>query len=328
MTSTERIHPYRAGDEEAINRGFTRVFGVPRSVEEWRWKFPATVEGVGGGRRILWLEDDDGEAAAHFAVQPVPVEIDGETVAAGHAVDIYSDRRRGLARQGPFVQLVHAFYERYGGPEGLAFLYGFPGHRHFRLGVRLLGYSPPRPVGFWRRDFLLSPGAVRHRFGVSVERGFDRDAWDRLWSRSRHRYPVAARRDGAWAARRFTGRPGVDYAHLRVRSRRRNPAAVAVLRLGDGALRWADLVWDGVREEDLEILDRGIHDLARSHGLEHGHLWLDGDPEAARVLLRRGWVPGREPAGLSLGAVALTDGVHAADVARRLYVTMADADLT
>lgn len=328
MTAKATLRPYRPGDEDAINRGFTRVFGVPRSVEEWRWKFPAEVEGVPGGRRILWLEDGTGEAAAHFAVQPVPLEIDGRTVPAGQAVDIYSDRRQGLARQGPFVRLVRAFYARYGGPEGLALLYGFPGHRHFRLGTRLLGYSPPRPVGFWRRDFRVTAPGGRSTWGIAVEEGFEREAWDRLWDRCRGRYPVAARRDGAWAARRFTGRPGVEYVHLRVRRRGgTDPVAVAVLREGDGDLSWADLVWDGRREADLAALDRAVEGVAREQGLGRGHLWLDGDPAAQRVLGARGWVPAREPLDLSLGAVALTDGIRAADVARRLYVTMGDADL-
>lgn len=321
-----RIRPYRPGDEEAINRGFERVFGAPRTVEEWRWKFPERIEAVGDGRRILLFEDDADEVAAHFAAIPVPVEIDGRTVIAGQSVDAYSDRREGLARKGPFIRLVRTYYECYGGSDGMTFLYGFPGKRHFRLGVRLLDYSPPRPVGYWRRDFLTDFGG-RNGLRVSVERGFDREAWDRLWQRCRHRYPVAARRDGAWAARRFTGHPEVDYIHLRVRSPRRDPAAVAVLREGDGAVNWADLVWDGRRESELEALERAVCDVARKHGRRRGHLWLDGDPAAARVLLRRGWVQGLEPLELCLGAVALGNGVHAADVARRLYVTMADADL-
>lgn len=321
MTGDERIRRYRPGDEEAINRGFTRVFGAPRTLEEWRWKFPPHV------RRILLLEDDAGEVAAHFAALAVPVEIDGRMVTAGQAVDIYSDRRRNLAREGPFVRLVRAFYERFGGPEDLSFLYGFPGHRHFRLGVRLLGYTPPRPVGFWSRDFRLARTSGGRRWGARVERGFDRQIWDRLWRRARIRYPVAARRDGAWAERRFTGRPEVDYVHLVTRRRGGSASAVAVLRQGDGVLSWADLVWDGERDEDLEVLDREVARVAREGSLPHGQLWLDGDPRAVRVLLRRGWVPGREPQGLCLGAVALRPDLAAADLARRLYVTMGDADL-
>ena len=314
------VTPYRPGDETAINRGFARVFGVERPLDDWRWKFPDE----DGGRRILTLRDPAGEVAAHFAALPVPLSIDGRLLRAGQVVDVYSDRRAGLARRGPFVRLVHEFYRRHGGEHDLPLIYGFPGERHFRLGVLALGYSPPRPVRFFSRDLATAPPPSRLR-PRHLREGLDGEAADTLWRRAARRYPVAVVRDGARLGRRFAGRPGIDYHHLWV-TEGGEPAAWAVVRAMEDRLSWADLVWDG-RPAALERLARAIEEHGRRRSLPAGHLWLDGDPEAERLLAGLGWVERPEPQGICLGAVSFISDLSAAELCRRLYVTMADADL-
>lgn len=320
MSRELTVTAYRPGDETAINRGFARVFGVDRPLDDWRWKFPDEA----GGRRILTLRDPAGEVAAHFAALPVPLSIDGRFLRAGQVVDVYSDRRAGLARRGPFVRLVHEFYRRHGGEHDLPLIYGFPGERHFRLGVLALGYSPPRPVRFFSRDLATAPFSKPPR-SSQLREGLDREAADALWRRAAHRYPVAVVRDGARLERRFASRPGVDYHHLCV-AVGGEPAAWAVVRAMEGWLSWADLVWDG-RPAALERLARAVETHGRRLRLPAGHLWLDGDPEAERLLTSLGWIERREPQGICLGAVSFTADLSAAELCRRLYVTMADADL-
>jgi hypothetical protein len=336
MSGSALLRPFRPGDEEAVNDGFNRVFGHRRPLAEWHWKFPPGASLALG--RPIFVAVDKERVVAHFAALPVPLRIDGREVTAGQVVDVYSERRPGV-----FVRLVHRFYDELCGPEAgdIALVYGFPGERHFQLGVKKLRYSEPLPVAFWSRG----PAAPRSRRfwlqrflparlgGWRVRQGFDPEAADRLWRRSAHRYPVAAVRDAAWLRRRFTGRPGVEYLHLRV-ERRGEPAALAVLRLpGSGAeegprrgLAWAELVWDG-RRGALEALDAEVARLAREAGAEASRLWLANDPRAEAILERRGWQRREHPQRLCLGAVSFDPAIDADDLCRRLYLTLGDGDL-
>ncbi|HEX2164968.1 MAG TPA: GNAT family N-acetyltransferase, partial [Thermoanaerobaculia bacterium] len=85
------IRDYRPGDEEAIDRAFRRAFGAGRSLAEWAWKFPAG----DGGREHVVVAVAGGEVVAHFAAQPVAVQVDGRILRAGHSVDAFAPPRPG-----------------------------------------------------------------------------------------------------------------------------------------------------------------------------------------------------------------------------------------
>lgn len=326
MTDALTVRPYRPGDEIEINAGFNRVFGVSRGLEAWRWKFPPGL----GRSTILVAEDPSGRIPIHYAAIPVTLQIDGRRVLAGQAVDVYSEHRRSLARRGPFVRFVHEFHEVFGDAGHLSLLYGFPGTRHVRLGVRLLRYCSPRDVRFFARDLRDSKareaGVPRPFRGLRLHHGFDAPWTDRLWHRAQARYPVAVCRDATWIGRRFHDRPGVDYVHLRIEHRGR-PAALAVVRVHEGVVHWAELVWEGRRAAALEALSREVCRLGRGAGADAAHLWLDGDPPARGILERCGWIARPEPRGLQRVGVPYRPSLDAADVCRRMYVTMGDADL-
>lgn len=325
-----RIRRYRPGDGPAVNRGFERVFGKARDLEEWEWKFPADER-----EETILIAEEHGEVLAHFAAIPVALQVDGRRVRGGQVVDVFSVRRQGL-----FLRLVDRFYEELCGPGRLELIYGFPGDRHFRLGVRKLRYSDPVPVGFWSRRAGSEPDAGRDRglgrklrqtwrtwtSGVTLRRALEPAAVDRLWQRVSSRHPVCAVRDREWIERRFTSRPGESYVHLGVR-RRGQPAALAVLRAEGSILHWAELVWDGEDRGTLRELDAEVDRIARRSGARECRLWLAGDPEAEAVLRERGWRLGTEPQGLHLGAVSFLPDLDPLSVCRRLYLTMGDADL-
>lgn len=323
------IRRYREGDGPAIVRGFERIFGQPRTLEEWAWKLPRQDR-----ERTVMVAERNREVLAHFAAIPVRLQVDGRRVQAGQVVDVYSTRRQGL-----FVRLVDRYYEELCGPGRLELVYGFPGTRHFALGVQRLRYSEPEPVPFHVRSVRREERHRRRiswlswapwRSAPSVREGVDPAAAEWLWQRSAVRYPVTAVRDRGWIERRFTGRPGVEYRHLAAWHRGR-PAALAVVRVmedvTDRVAHWAELVWDGESPRTLAALDAAVGELADREGASEARLWLGGDPEAEAVLAERGWRRAPEPKGLHLGAVSFLPDLDAAEVCRRLVVTMGDADL-
>ena len=320
------VRPFREGEEEAVNRGFNEVFSLARPLKEWRWKYTPEPE----GRWILLAVDGDGEILGHYAALGIRFQAEGRTFRAGHIVDSYARRRLSLARRGVFPATVERFFAEYGAPERLALLFGFPGTRHLRLGLAQMGYGEPVPVAYWSRPAGV-PTAEPSRLPwrrYRVRKGFDAEAVDRLWERSRERYPFAVVRDAAWLGRRYTGRPGVDYIHLNaVLPGRRTPSAWAVLRVMGESVQWADLIWNGDDSRALAALDREALAIARSEGATKLEMWLGGDTEAGRALAALGWR--REPQldNLHVTMRAFDPGLDAQRIAAGWYCTLGDSDL-
>jgi hypothetical protein len=320
------MRPYRAGDERPINDGFNEVFGLQRTLEEWRWKFRE----VGPNSAIMLALEPSGEILAHYSALVVPLRVGNRMMNAGQIVDIYSRRRarEGLAAARVFRDAVRRFVAEFCSADGLAVTYGFPGPRHLslvRLGVASHGKAEmtPQPVQLWTRSAALS-GSLWPRHEVQV--GFDRSALDELWGRASTRYGIGVVRDAAWISRRFVGRPGVEYVHLAAR-RRGGVHAWAVVRPGAPVTSLAELVWDGESPGALLALDREVGRVARRAGAERVEMWLAGDRLAAEVFSRCGWVPGPHPVGLHMTAYTFDQRLDPGSFPDGFYLTMGDADL-
>jgi hypothetical protein len=320
------MRPYRAGDERSINDGFNEVFGVRRSLEEWRWKFG---EIGANGAIMLALEASTGVVAQYAAIL-VPIQVGGLVVRAGQIVDVYSRRqaRAGLAGARVFREMVRSFVREFCAPDRLAVTYGFPGPRHLslvRLGVGKHGEAEitPQPAQVWIRNAALR-GHLWSRH--EVDEGFDASSLDALWAMAGKRYAVGVVRDASWIARRFVGRPGVEYVHLAVR-RRGVVRAWAVVRPGAPVTALAELVWDGEAPMALMALDRAVGQLARRAGAERVEMWLAGDARAEEVFNECGWVAGPQPDGLHMVGYTFDPRVDPGVFPGNFYLTMSDADL-
>lgn len=311
------LRPYQRGDEASINYGFNEVFGLQRPLEDWVWKFRPDEQGS-----YILVAADHGHVVAHFAVLRVPVQVDGRRRIGGHVVDAYCRRLPGVRQQRVYVKTVLEFYRRYGVPEHLSFIFGFPGERHLQLGRLRFRYALPQLVPVWRRP------ARTHRLfwpRYDVRLGENDAALDALWARAQTRYAVTAIRDGAWSRRRYHGRAGNPYVHLTV-WRRKTVHAWAVLQTGDTG-RWIDLLWDGEDPRALVELDEAVAHTTAAAGAKNLELWLGGDAAAAAVLARRGWEQGCHPERLHMTTSSYDDALDGDDLVRRFYVTMGDSDL-
>lgn len=312
------LRPYRPGDEIEINEGFNTVFGVRRSLDEWRWKFPDQPE----GRYIMLTVAPTGRVLAHYGAVAMQVQFGNERVRAGQIVDAYS--REDVRGTRVFSTCYEHFIKLYGNPEGLPLMFGFPGRRHYEMGLKALEYVPISSVPFWSREARrrLSLASWRYR----VREGFDAHAIENLWRRAGTRYDVAAVRDAEWLTRRYRGRPGVNYLHLSV-WRHGKVQAWAVTRAQEGTLRWADLIWDGEDVGSLAALDRTLDRLASLHACPRLELWLGGDPTAERALEGYGWSRQPSPYDLLMVARSFKSVVDLKRMQRCCYVTMGDSDL-
>lgn len=319
------LRTYAPGDEVAIQSGFEEVFGVARSLEEWRWKFcrpPA-------GSRIVLAFDGAGELVCQYAAILVDVVWDGQPMKAAQIVDVFSRRRRGLGpRGGAFQATMERFLADCAAAQksgGLGFVYGFPGDRHQRAGAATGHYYEPVALERLGVDLLRQePVPARMRARGWISEGFDAHASDRLWRRSRERYPNATVRDAAWFEWRYERRPAKGYLQIGVR-RAGEARAWAILAVEDRSARWVDLVWDGERDSDLAELATAVVALAVRRGAQRVDLWLRGDDRARRVLERQGFTGAPEPV-LRLSSIAFDPRVSVPRVLDSFYLTMGDCD--
>ncbi len=327
MEAPLEFRPWRPGDEEAINRGFNQVFGLERSLAEWRWKFQRA--GVPSPIMLAWSGDD---LLAHYAGIPARFAVDGEIFRAAQIVDVYSTRRarRLFARRGIYVRTVEAFFREFGESRCFPLLYGFPGRRALRLGVLELGYDAMEPEPIWVMERVAGEGRRPwRRYPYTAEAVSPQDPrFDELWQRVSGRYPVAVVRDRRRVVQRLAGHPAVEYRLFMITPRlSHRPVAWVAFRSGPDALRWMDLVWDGQHPGALELAAHLGRLLAEAAGAPRETMWLVGDPEAAEVLARLGYRRRREPDGLVMVARSFPGGPDLERVGGRVYLTLADSDL-
>lgn len=312
------LRPYREGDEAAINQGFNLAFGLARSLDEWLWKFPAGSE----GRWIVVAVNANGQVLAHCGAMVARMRLGAVTVRGAQIEGAFAVQDAQGRRV--FTSCYEEFIRRFGTPDDLPFMYGFPGERRFEMGIKDLHDQDLGPVGFWSHE--LGRRKLVTVTGHRVRRGWDRAAADALWSRAAGRYPYATLRDGAWLERRFTGHPAAVYTHLSAWRAGMVRAWAVVARAG-AVLKVADLIWDGDDARALAALARAIDAEARAGGCRTVQLWLGGDPAAGATLSWLGYVESPHPDGLHTAARIFHPEIDLDKVRRRLYLTLGDSDM-
>lgn len=313
------VRSFRAGDELAIQEAFAEVFRAARPLADWRWKFEMPPR----GSRIVLGFGEDGRLLCQYAAIALDVAWFGRELVAGQIVDVLSRARGGLGRRNtPFLRTVEAFLEAQRAPGGLAFIYGFPGERHQRIGEIAGLYNRTEPIE--RLERALDEPAAARSLPVRFSDGFDATAIDDLWRRARRRYPAAVVRDARWFAWRYAARPRSDYAQVGIH-RGGCCRAWGVLAVASPSARWLDLVWDGADPGDLAALAAELGARAREAGAERLELWLRGDEAARGELLARGFVAGPDPER-RLSVIVFDPEVELEQVLHRLYLTLGDSD--
>lgn len=313
------LRAYRPGDEIGINESFNRVFGLDRSLEEWAWKF----RDQGLGRCISVATDGDERVVAHYGAIPVRIRLGDLEIWGGQIVDAFSvPEVRGTR---VFSELYLDFVERFCRPDGLALGFGFPGRRHYEMGLKRLGYVPLGAAPYLRRK--VSREAFRlpiRRWTVRPMAGGDELA--AVWSACAARYPFATIRDRAYLEWRFGERPGVRY-HQLFAAKAGRVQALAVARVLEDRVRVADLIWNGEDPGAVRALSRALTSLARGEGCRVMEAWLGSDRAARECLEREGWSSEAGPEDLVWVARSFHPGVDLGKAAERQYLTFGDSDL-
>jgi hypothetical protein len=332
VISTDRgtflIRSYENGDESGVLNLWEAAFGkpMPRNLFRWKWQDNPY------GHQIMLCVSEDGCPVAMYSGIPYKANWEGETVRFTHLMDHSSHPayRSALGgRRGLFVRTAAEFFDRYGGPHGSIFMYGFPGRRHFFLGQKLLQYVPLRgAMAFMSArpaDMTFRVGLFKGRIEVvdSVSRAFDG-----LAEACRGVYPFSVLRDAVFLNWRFMKHPERKYEIWAYRSFLGGALkAYVVLFHEPGSSTMVDLIslddGDGLKDFVARLMkamaERGVGELKT---------WLPPDHFLSKGLVSGGFRIGSEPIGFTPGGRTFHDKLDMAQVSDQIFYTMADGDLS
>lgn len=125
---------YREGDDAQLLALFNSVFGSNRSADEWNWKYHDPDR---SSAPQIVVAESSGQIVGMYPALRVRLSVRGDIVTAFQPVDnaVLPHFRNGLVQKG----LVRRHQEETLRVSPITF--GFPGIRHFRLGLKTLGYE-------------------------------------------------------------------------------------------------------------------------------------------------------------------------------------------
>jgi Acetyltransferase (GNAT) domain len=254
-------------DLPGIQRLFQRVFGLPLSEEEWRWKFAQNPD---GWYSVVAVLNDTGEIVGHYAGWPIGVILDGNPRVAYSVGDVATDPSvRGLGgRRGVYREMIEVFYAHVE-PRGAAFSYGFPNARAKIISERVVGTRTYAPVRIVRTDVdafpAPPPDAASDDF---VDESFD-PLWETVRTSSRH----AIVRDRGRVNWRFHARPSRYYRMLWRRQAGEMIGWAALSAVADGTATVVDYIGREPDGSDLPPLFAAAAAEARSLGARYIAFW-------------------------------------------------------
>lgn len=323
------IGPYVDGDEHEILRVFTKVFGVERSLEAWRWQYLENPAGT----HIHLAKFPDGAVVSQFCGVPRRMKVRDEEYCFSEIVDSYTDPdyRQGLKKPGLFASTCYEFVNHFGRPDREIIMYGLPNPPAYRVGSRLLGY-----VKFYKIELL-----TKHLEGDAADPGDDvgggvtahpverfSDDVDQLYASVSTHHDVMTIRDARYLNWRYTDRPDATYDQIEFRD-----AAGAIVGLCSLRHRWLDQP-ETVPAELLVGRDhpavphilRWIEARSRARGADRIRAMFRPDSPEWTGLASLGYVPERSP--FRLVARTYEREVVPLDWLRdNWYVTMGDFDI-
>jgi hypothetical protein len=326
------VRPYERGDEHGIAALFEVCFGTPLAAEHWEWKYGKNPY----GNRCIMVAVSGGSIIGQYAGYPVYME-DGRCgkVRALHVGDIMTStraRRLGVGRRSVVARLTHAFIDEFSAGK-VAFDYGSPTERHFRLGKRFMRYYTAGPILLWTREGKPEPQSpwrrvadklARKRCTIGESRSIEADVAG-LYQEIKGDLGISLCREEAYLEWRYMKCPGKRYLFCRLTRRERLALWAVLLREGSDVLLGEVLVRPG----DSHLLRELAVELSRRWPGSCLKLWAPTSiPWWTDMLTRAGFTCAPHPLGLQTTFSPFDPENYPVDrLQREWFYAMGDFDL-
>ncbi|MEV4882994.1 GNAT family N-acetyltransferase [Chitinophaga ginsengisegetis] len=196
------VKDYKPGDERAIIQLFELVFGKPMSLEYWTWRFannPCEKLMI----KLMW---DGDKLVGHYAASPVQMHLHQKLLLTGLSMTTMT--HPDYTGLGIFQQLSESLYEKMGGNDNAAAVWGFPNNNSHRGFIKNLAWKDISILPMFScNNTLLRPkqleGAkVTDRFSKVHEEAYQTNYVD---------YAVRINKNSAYLNWRYVDNPVNEY---------------------------------------------------------------------------------------------------------------------
>jgi hypothetical protein len=198
------VRRYTNGDEKDILNGFERAFGRKLSIEYWKWRYIYNPNKDLSLINEAWDED---KLAAHYALSPVSLFIDGIRYKAALSMTTFTDTN--YLKRGLFTKLAEELY--LSNINSLDVVFGVPNINSVNGFVKKLGFNLIQEIP------MLESRITNEKYNVSdkcvILDKFDK-RFDDLLAIIINNYKIITSRDSNYLNWRFVDNPENKYQIL------------------------------------------------------------------------------------------------------------------
>lgn len=321
------IRVYGASDEKGVLDLWRAAFGKEMGPGIWRWKYLNNPYGF----QIMLCVNQDEIPVAMYAGIPFIANWQGKQIRITHLMDNMSHPGyRGVVggRSGLFIRTANAFFDFYGGPNASAYMYGFPGKRHFLLGKRILRYNfVSEGVAFLTAQTSELKKKIRLFSGkIDLISGFDALGDNNFEGYSQY-YPFAVLRNVSFLGWRFLQHPYNKYEIWGYRSyTEKTLMAYAVFSVQGETAYLVDILAPRSNKIIRNFLAKIGSEMACT-GIEKIGTWLPANHFLTKAVILNGFRPASEPLGIIPTGRTFLPDLSFKWSSDHIFYTMADGDL-
>ncbi len=327
------VKAYKSGDEDKILRLFIEIFGTPRTMDHWRWKFRDNPYGC---FKIAEAFSSEGGLVGHYAGYPVPFYSCFEGLGSflsyqiGDTMTSPAGRKVGLGRTSILARTANYFYAKF--CRDVPFIYGFNTGKIRKLGMRYLSYEYLDPVVLWSKELpgegrrpthalerLIKGYAVEEMQSVGTE-------WDTFFERVRSSYKFLVQRDRRYITWRYLDCPDRVHRVFAIVKRGRLIGWSVFVRR-DARLMWGDALFEENCDDAVSfLLDRVVQ--KHFQGIKRIEGWFSSNPSWwIETIKRQGFSPSQEPNDLAPAFAIFGNESLMEKLKDTFYYTLSDSDL-
>ncbi|MGE0086278.1 MAG: GNAT family N-acetyltransferase [Desulfococcaceae bacterium] len=315
------IRPYQKEDAEEVISLWNLVFGKEMSRDIWNWKYTNNPYGY----NILLCVSENKTVAVFYGGISYTANCMGQTVKIANLMDVMAHpEHRGWM----FIKTVKAYYDTYGSPEKLTFLYGFPGEKHYIIGQKLLRYKKLEKGLTYLLANAADNATCGSHFGNYIRKTEKADgAFGLLWNKCADAYPFAVIRDDRFMQWRFFDHPVHRYeiwGYFSIFSKQLKGYA-AVLHENE-KIYLIDLFVIPCEKTAKDFLSQIICQLGKQ-GKKEIAAWLPTGHFLMNAAISSGFKTAKEPLGIIPVGMSFDPDVSLNWASENMFYTMADGDL-
>lgn len=309
------LRDFKLGDEKNILELFKESFNKSMDNSFWKWRYQNNIL----NKIMIKLAIDEEKLAAHYAVSPTQIYIDGKRYNSAISMTTMTHPNyRGL---GLFTKLANELYESH--KEDLDVIYGVPNDNSLKGFIKYMNFQHIKDIPVMRIDLTKVESQT-----VSQCKEIKRfnSEFDTLFNKIKYKYKVILSRDSKYLNWRFCENPINQYKIITYQNNGELMGYAVSKVFTNGDLSVGDIVdIVAINTEGFQYLIKSVCSSFFEKGITSANIWMNNN-EYIEVLEKIGFTQTNESFHFIVRAI--NNEVYK-DISEfsNWYITMSDIDI-